>query len=192
MTKQTLIKYGLDNDLIDLDKSIEIFDEDSFTTIIHLYFKKTKRIICPECGVIDSKIVGSKISRIKSSSSVETNYIVNLHRRKFKCNSCGRVFSENNPYSYLNHSLSFNKTICVLNALKNKEKTFKSIAQEFDISETTVIDIFDRFVDIKPHKLPVIVSFDEVHVKKLTKHSYCFIIFLKNSTKRIKFEFSYM
>ena len=177
MNKDSIVKYGLQNDHIDINKSYEYFDESTSTTIIHLYFTIDKNLLCPCCNCNDYRISGSKKNLIKSSSVAEPNLNIYLHRRTFKCNVCGSIFKEDNPYSYKSHSLSLNKIICILNEIRKPTKTFKDIAEQFQVSPTTVLNVFDKYVSVPRHELPEIISFDEVYTRKLVKNNYCFIIY---------------
>lgn len=51
----------------------------------------------------------------------------------YKC-ECEYSFTQNNPISYENRHISVQKEIMILNALKDKTKTYTSVAKEFDVS----------------------------------------------------------
>ena len=66
----------------------------------------------------------------------------------------------------------------IINKLKFETSTFESVARDTHLSRQNIIDIFDRYIDYKPNKLPEILSFDEKHINNsLTSNAYIFIIF---------------
>ena len=66
----------------------------------------------------------------------------------------------------------------IINKLKFETYTFESVARDTHLSRQNIIDIFDRYIDYKPNKLPEILSFDEKHINNsLTSNAYIFIIF---------------
>lgn len=61
--------------------------------------------------------------------------------------------------------------------------TFERVADLCHLSRQNIIDIFDRYIDYHPPKLPTILSFDEKHINKsITEDAYLFSIvdFKKN------------
>lgn len=185
MDKESITKLGLSTKSLDIDKSYEIYEESSSTNIIHLFFLPKTKKSCPMCHSNDFRIRGSKIISLKSASLLQYKITVKLHLRVFKCNVCGRVFKEDNPYSYNSHTLSFNKYMLIIDALRNPTETFKSIATQFGVSVTKVMNIFDTYVDINQHDFPEVISFDEVYTRKFAKNKYCFILYSPMNSKII-------
>lgn len=65
----------------------------------------------------------------------------------------------------------------ILQALKDINSTFKSVAARFDVSTAYVVNLFDQKVDKPRLKLPRVLCVDEVYAKKLSYHKYCFILY---------------
>ena len=169
-------KLNIKAEKIDLDKSYYSFNPNTCYLTIELYLKKDVDIICPICGSREILVRGSKLSVIKTSFIDSNNVIVNVHRRIYKCRN-NHSFIQDNPLSPEGRKISIQKDILILNALKDKTKTYSSIAKEFDVSTTYVIELFDRRIEARRLSLPTVLCIDEVHAKKLVKNSYCCVLY---------------
>ena len=170
-------KTNIKTDGIDLDKSYISFDSSTLNLIIELYLKKDTDIKCEYCASNNLTIRGSKTSKIKTSTLDSKNAIINLHRRIYRCNSCNKLTTEQNPLRTDGHRISIQKEIMILNALRDKTKTYSAVANEFDVSPSYVTNLFDVKVNLRRLKLPEVMCIDEVYLKKLVKRSYCFVIY---------------
>lgn len=102
---------------------------------------------------------------------------IKLYRRYFKCLNCNTLFHEECNFLSSPKTMTIQKDMKILEALKDINSTFKSVAARFEVSDTYVQNIFDRKVDISRLKLPKILCVDEVYSKKLSYHKYCFILY---------------
>lgn len=168
---------GIETSKIDFDKSYTSFDTDTNNIIIEIYLKKDDNIICDYCNSKNLIINGSKISCIKTSTIEAKNAIAKVHRRRYKCSDCKHTFLELNPIRTDGHRVSIQKEIMILNALRDKTKTYTSVAKEFGVSPSYVTNLFDVKVNLHRLKLPEVMCIDEVYLKKLVKKSYCFVIY---------------
>jgi transposase len=168
---------NIDTSYIDFDKSYMNYDSNTNNLIIEIYLKKDDKVFCDKCGTDSVVVYSSKISPTKTSTFQAKNVIANVHRRKYKCQSCGHTFLQVNPLRTDGHRVSIQKEIMILNALRDKTKTYSAVAKEFDVSTTYVTNLFDTKVDIPRLKLPEVICIDEVYLKKLVNKSYCFIIY---------------
>ena len=198
----SLLRLGLDKYNIDCTKSYEIIIPGTYNDIINVYFNKEASYRCPRCNSNMCSIIGSKINRIKYSSTYSNNLEMILHRRKFKCLSCNSIFLEFNPFSS-NSSISIMTEINIMDDIRNPTNTFKDIAIKYNVSNTYVSTLFDRKFDAKRNKLSTVLSIDEIHSKKLSKSSYCCVLFdpinnmiidILNSRRKeyLKYYFSHM
>ena len=111
------IKY----ELIDENKSFECYDN-SETHIVELFLKDDKLRVCKQCGITeDISIISSRIIPIRHASSAENNVVVNVHRRVYKCGSCGYVFLQDSPITEENRTISVNKDFLILEDLKENK-----------------------------------------------------------------------
>ena len=177
MDYESIKRLGLDYMNFDAEKSFETYDPTNANHIINLYLKKDKTLYCPHCGSIDIYSKGSKSQTIRYASGLEDNITLILHRRCFKCKDCNKYFKENNPFSETKKTLSLQKEIKILLALKDINVTYTSIANRFNVSPTFVINLFDKKVDIKRNKLTTVVCVDEVYSRKISRTSYCFVLY---------------
>lgn len=184
---ELLYKFNIDFLSIDLIKSYlkPSSSTDNFT--IELYLKKDGLITCDRCDSKNIKIIGSKTSAIKSSSEQIKNIIFNVHRRKYRCNCCNHIFYEQNPLRTDGHHITLQKEIMILNSLRSLNKTYSAVADEFNVSVSYVINLFDSKVDLKRLTLPEVICIDEVYLKKLVKNGYCFVIYSPQWRKIVDF-----
>lgn len=177
MDYSAISRYGLDHLAIDQNKSYETYDKTTNNHIIHLYFIKDENSSCSNCKSNDLSNVGTKNVTVKYASAIEDNITLILHRRIFKCNECGHYNIERNPFTISKVQTSIQKEIKILQELKSETATFTSIAKKYNVSPTFVMNLFDKKVDISRQKLTPVISFDEIYSKKISKNSYCFIIY---------------
>ena len=177
MDYESIKRLGLDHYNIDLEKSFETFDSSNNNHTIVLYLKKDKTISCPYCFSNHLLSRGSKSNNLKYSSAVENNINIKLYRRVYKCLDCDKTFKEENIFTSSKKQITIQKDLQILNALRDKTRTYTSVAKEFNVSTSYVIDMFDRKVDLKRLQLPQVLCIDEVYAKKLTKHSYCCVLY---------------
>ena len=170
-------KLNIETSNIDVDKSYSDFDIDTLNLIIDLYLKKDDNFNCAFCNSSNFTVRGSKVSKIKTSTLDSKNVLINLHQRVYKCSCCGKLSKESNPIRTDGHHISIQKEIMILNSLRSITRTYSSVAKEFDVSTSYVLNLFDSKVDLKRLSLPEVICVDEVYLKKLVKNSYCFIIY---------------
>lgn len=177
MDFESIKRLGLDHYNIDLTKSYEIYDPSTNNHTIHLYLLKDKTIVCQNCGSIDISIKGSVKSSINYSSPLENNITIILHKRQYRCNDCNKTFYQSNPIISEGKNISIQKDFNILQALRDKNKTFTQVAKDFNISPTYVQNLFDKKVSLKRLSLPNVLCIDEVYSKRLTKHKYCCVLY---------------
>ncbi len=146
-----------------MDDSIEVIDFDiqDPTKIVH-FRKKLAPIFCPSCS---SRTHFKGIyKRTVNHPIFQDSTILKLiiHQRRWYCPDC--KLTTNDEFSFLQpRKQSTNLTpFLVLNAMKDLNRTTKSIADQFFLSDSTVHDIFTAYVDILRLPLPEYISIDEV------------------------------
>lgn len=178
MDKESIYRLGLElYTSIDFETSEEMYEPKTNNHIILLKLKKEKYIVCPKCGIVNNSKLRSSIKQlIKHSSSLENNIILKLYRVVYQC-GCGYTFKENNPFAKNKNKLTFYKENKILLALKDINKTFSTVSKEFDVSITTVTNLFDSRVDLPRQDFTDVICVDEVYSKHCGYNKYCFIIF---------------
>lgn len=185
MDKESLIRLGLGNiKNVDLTESHESYDLDTNNHIIYLKLIKDLNMPCPCCGVIGQYRLRSTITqKINHSSLLENNITIVLHRRIWKCECCNKTFKEPNPFKLEKDKNTKEKQFKILQSLSNINNSFSSVANEFNVSITTVINIFDKHINMKRETLTEVICVDEVYSKHCGYHKYCFILYSPQTDK---------
>lgn len=117
---------------------------------------------CPVC-LHEHPVICSYIEKtIKHSVLASQNCILLYRARRYRCPVCHRTCYERNPFVYGRQRISQATVQNVLLDLRNPEATFSMIARRYNLSPTTVQNIFDDHVQIpKPTTLPRVLQMDE-------------------------------
>lgn len=177
MEYESIKRLGLDHYNFDMLKSYEVYDSAHNNHTIYLFLNKDSDIKCPVCNSTFIKVKGTKNTKIKFSCAFENNITIQLHRRVYICTDCNRSFVQKNPIITEGKNISIQKDMKILGALRDKTKTYSAIAQEFDVSVTYVVNLFDKKVDLKRLNFPTVLCIDEVYSRRLTKTSYCCVLY---------------
>lgn len=178
MDKESIYRLGLDHiSNIDIELSDEIYDSTTNNHIIIIKLLKDTSLHCPHCGKIGNYVLrSSRIQTFNHASFEANNLIIKLKRRIYLCD-CGKTFTEPNPFTETKKKNTIQKNMKILFALKDINKSFKDVANEFNLSVTTIQNIFDTHVDISRQKLTEVFCVDEVYSKHCGYHKYCFITY---------------
>ena len=178
MDKESISRLGLDYIAnIDADSSDEIYNPTNHNHTIVLKLIKHSNVCCPHCGLVSNPLIrGSVCQILKHASANEDNLIVKLKRRVYLC-ECGKTFREENPFTSSKRKTTLQKDFKILKALKDMNKSFTSVAKDFNVSTQTVINIFDAKVDIPRQHLTTVLCVDEVYSKHCGYHKFCFITY---------------
>jgi transposase len=177
MTYESLKMFGLDHIGVDENKSYSSYDPNTLNHTIYLYLLKDINLKCPYCTSSNISVKGTRKNNIRYSYGEFKNIMVVLHRRTYYCGDCSKSFSQRNPISINNSVVSLSKELAIVNALKDKTKTFSFVANEFNVSVTYVQKLFDSWVELDRLQLPIVLCIDEVYAKKLTYKSYCCVLY---------------
>ncbi|QWB96386.1 transposase [Mycoplasmatota bacterium] len=149
---------------------------DKGTLIIELRFHK-QEIICPVCHNMHIKFHSYQYKKIIHSISTHQKSIIRFHHRKYQCKQCHKIFYEHNPISDIYENISLYTKTSILNYLKDYNHTFTSAAIHYYVSIQTVINIFDRYVEAKRRKLPIVINIDEVFISRTHAYKYACVLF---------------
>ena len=145
---------------------------------VELESKKTK-VRCPHCNQF-TKSVHSKLKPIKSIYLDSCGERVNLmiHKRRFHCYNCNKIFTEEMNLNTKNGSISNKTKIQIRKDLLNYNMTIAQIATKNHVSKYIVRKELEEATKILPDyqkNLPMVISFDEF--KADTKEGkYAFIL----------------
>lgn len=160
-----------------VDDSIEIigFETQDSIKIIH-FRKKLTPVFCPSCA---SRMHSKGIyKRTVKHPIFQDSTLLKLvvHQRRWVCPECNS--SLNDDFLFLQpgkQSTNFTP-VMVLNAMKDLNRTTKSIADQFYLSDTQVHDIFTAYIDLPRLPLPEYISIDEVNLNIGPDEKYAFVI----------------
>ncbi|WP_249029464.1 ISL3 family transposase [Tannockella kyphosi] len=138
-------------------------------------FKQRKQV-CPHCGSITSTVKDYKTRELKHKVIIHCDTTIFYRQRRYKCNHCKKTFIEPNPFGNSRKTLTPTTIINILNDLKPYTATYSSIASKYHVSVGTVVDIFDKHVQIPRKQLTDILCWDEFYFNRHAEKKYAFMI----------------
>lgn len=146
--------------------------------IIRCYITLKKgNAFCNSCGSGDCVIKEYYTKKIIHSISNNNPCIIMYNARRYKCKCCGSTFYERNPFASSYDKTSTYTRFAVLEALKDHTATFVSVSKRFNISKTSVINIFDTYVNPNRRPFSEIISIDEFYTSKTRQYKYACVFF---------------
>ena len=149
---------------------------------VYVSIKLKKEIhSCPICESDTDKIKDYRERKILHAVLTNTPCFILYKARRYQCRNCNKSFFEHNPFSHMNMKVSVVTVSNVLNDLKHVGETFKSVAQRYGLSPTTVSSIFDAHVFISRKRLPELLCIDECYAYSGANSNYvCILIDFKS------------
>ena len=159
------------------DHSIEVIKIETQNSTKYLHIKKILiPTYCPSCG---SKMHSKGIYKRTVKHPIfqdSTLLVLIVHQRRWVCSYC--QLAMNDEFAFLQPGKqSTNLTpLMILNAMKDLNRTTRSVAEQFSLSDTQVHDIFTAYVDLPRLPFPEYISIDEVCLKISSTDNYAFVI----------------
>lgn len=151
---------------------------------VRIFIKmKKKETPCPSCKNTKIQFKEWKTRQIKHALFLNKQTVFILKERRYRCLKCGKTFNEPNIFAYKSSRVSHETVAKTLELLRNYNITYKNVSEMVHVSDTTVINIFDRYVNIPRRKLPMVLSIDECHNKNQFQKPYSAIFFDFLNTK---------
>ena len=113
-----------------------------------------------------TKIKEYKQKQLKHQVLNHKEIMIIYNSRRYFCPYCGKTFNERNNFDKTYSCITNATLISILKDLKHYTATYTHIADRYEISLTTVVNIFDNHVQIKRHQLQSIICIDSYHVLK--------------------------
>lgn len=167
-------------DLLDLeDPDIFISDVkiDGQTKIVTLETHPAQHF-CPQCGFrMHSR--GIK-QRTINHPVMQDSYRLQLllKQRRWRCTNPECLYEMNESFRFVNkYRRNTNATdLLIIEAFRDLNITVAAVARKFSLSDTQVLDVFDRYVKLDRLPLTDAISVDEVHVDMDRNCKYALII----------------
>lgn len=140
------------------DIEVKKVEENEKTIEIHAQLRR-KEQKCPRCGCKTNVIHDYRKQTIKDIPSFGKNVLLHLNKRRYRCVKCQKRFYEANTFLAKYKRTTKRLVAYIINSLR-KTCSFKSVAEEVNLSSTTVIRYFDT-VSYSCRNLPDTLSIDE-------------------------------
>lgn len=140
------------------DIEVKKVEENEKTIEIYLQLKR-KEHKCPCCGNKTNAVHDYRQQKIKDIPSFGKNVLLHLNKRRYRCVKCQKRFYETNTFLAKYKRTTKRLVAYIINSLR-KTCSFKSVAEEVNLSSTTVIRYFDT-VSYSCRNLPSALSIDE-------------------------------
>lgn len=142
------------------DANIIKIENDKKNQFTHIYFELERNIYeCPNCKEITLLIHDYRWQTIKGPPMGHKKLLFHYHKRRYRCEHCGKRFYEPNNFVPRYHRMSYSLEAFILEELHNNHSV-KSIAKHCNVSAFTVNRLFN-FISPPTTKLPRVLSIDE-------------------------------
>lgn len=161
------------NKLLNIEDVIikKVVHADTFVKI-HLETKPTEHI-CPCCGQKTRRIHDYRSQVIKDVPFQFKHCYLALKKRRYQC-SCGKRFYEH--YSFLpRYFQRTNRLTAYIAAILHKNLSIKDIAQQTNVSPSTVNRVLDSIAYTR-QKFPEVISIDEFKGNASTGKYQCILV----------------
>lgn len=152
--------------------------ESSDSSITLSVSKKLKKTFCPLCNhLMYSKGIYKRTVKHPILQDGRT-VILKINQRRWKCTNELCQYQLNDIFSFVDkYRQSTNITdLLIVEEFRNYNNSVLDIASKFGVSDSHVIEVFSRYVDMKRETLPKVISIDEVHVNILPESEYALLI----------------
>lgn len=181
MTDELIELLNLSN--INVDKELSFVCHGDEELQINIFLKR-QSLLCPNCGSTDCICHGYRMKRIVHSISTMEKCNIKLHLKRYICKDCKHTFLERQPFSDRNAKISNTTLSMILDDLRSHTVTFSNVALKYNVSITSIMRKFDKYVNCSRLVLPEVLCMDEIYTKKLTKKKYCCVM-LDFKTKQL-------
>lgn len=159
-----------EEDLDSIDSLTQLNQADFLITL------KARDHLCPKCGSFTHYVKDYKIRKLKHKILINFDSTIFYNQRRYVCKDCNATFVENAPFTGNRNVMTPTTLINILNELKPYTAAYSSIAKKYGVAVSTVIDIFDKHVQIPRKNLTEILCWDEFYFNRHAKKKYAFMI----------------
>lgn len=176
--KDTIIKlFTLEpSDLED----IEVISTDfTIYTIITL---KVRFQQCPECSCRTKRVHDYRKRTLIHAVLNDIYTTIVFNQRRYRCVNCNKTFPETNPFAFPNRRVSSYVILIVMKMLCNPMMTFSQVANDVNLSVSSVYRIFDKYAGVTPIAMPECLCIDEIYTIKYRQKIYaCVLVAMQTS-----------
>jgi len=154
-----MLNFNYTKELIGLE-DVLVTNVENFNDELQIFIEMPrKEHVCPNCSEKTDKIHDYRKQKIKDIPTRHKKTFLFLRKRRYKCNLCGKSFTENVPFlpKYYHSTQRLIESVIFR---FSETRTIKAIANEHNISSTTAMRYVD-FVSIPKPRLPRQLSIDE-------------------------------
>ena len=146
--------------LLDMEH-MDIKNIESTTSALTLHVEMKRRTSrCPCCGAETDKVHDYREQTVKDCPVQGKAVIWKYRKRRYRCEHCGKKFYEANWLVPKFHRITNRLALMVVQKLTTKVSR-KDIANEFNVSESTVCRWMHLTEYSRPELLPKVLSIDE-------------------------------
>ena len=154
-----MLSTNYNENLLNLqDVSIKKIEKDEKILKIHIEIP-VKEQICLHCKNKTKFIHGYRKQNVKDLEAYGLKTILIYNKRRYRCNKCGKCFSEKNSFLPKYHRMTSRLIATIIDKLRS-EVSFTHVAREVNLSVSTVIRIFDKVNYPKP-QMSEVLAIDE-------------------------------
>jgi transposase len=134
--------------------------------------------VCPGCGVRSTRKHQEKVIAVRDLPCFGRRVFLMLPRRRFKCRTCGRPFTEHLPFANFGTSFTGRYEDYIYDQCY--ERSLAGVAKQEGISDTVVRKIYDAHAckSLEPRGRPRairVLGIDEISVRKGHRDFVCVI-----------------
>ena len=127
---------------------------------LFIYIEKERKMhTCPCCGEQTDHVHDYRLQPIKDAPCFGRPVMLMLNKRRYRCVHCGKRFYEEISFLPRYYRMSRRLIAYVLDKLRD-ERSFTSVAKDFNLSVSTVIRVFD-YLSYPKATLSSALSIDE-------------------------------
>lgn len=143
--------------------------EEEKTEYVHLFCEHTRNIaVCPQCGKVAQSGYDAKERSVRHLDILGKRTVLHYKQRRFDCRVCNQPFGENLDWIDQKRRQTLSFEYHIYECIKNKKMPRKHVALEEGLSETTVLDIFNKYAQEETGSLQRkgirALGVDEIHL----------------------------
>lgn len=165
-------------DILDLSH-VQVTGYDKGPTRIEVFLEHEKKTaMCPDCGVRSSRKHSEKAIQVRDLSCFGRDVYLVLPRRRFKCRTCGKPFTEH--LSFVEFGTRFTQRYEQYIYDQCMERSHAAVAKHEGVSDTVVRKIYDSYAVASVHpqgrpKAIRVLGIDEISMRKGHRDFVCVI-----------------